>query len=335
MNAGGIKNYKYHQYLEQKHAKFSVNPSVIEDAVRKAIGKEIKENKRIIAGEVNEVYDVQTENQNVIVRISREDENGFITEKWAIDAVRKAGVPVPEVLLIDEAEDKDRKVWVAVETKLQGCPLDEIGNLSEADIKRIVEDAGKILAYIHSVVPQKFGSLSKEGVGNDYTWESYMLGPLGERRIEGLLKSAERAEVPRIQIDSALNVLKENSDIYKNVTPHLLHGDYGPKHILVDKGIITGIIDFENCKSGDCVYDFSWWRYFGKNRPSIEGLRNGYERVSRLPDDFEKRLMLGKLRLGMDMVWYYENEDHKHGLELAKRNLRKDLKYFINDKILS
>ena len=136
----------YHQYLEQKHSKFAVSPSVVDGAVKRATGKAIEERKRIVAGEVNEVYDVQTEDGNLIVRISREEENRFIPEKWAIEKSGEAGVPVPEVLLVDEAEDKDKKVWVSVETKLQGEPFDRMTDLPEASMKQITEQAGEILA---------------------------------------------------------------------------------------------------------------------------------------------------------------------------------------------
>ena len=316
----------YHQYLEQKHSKFAVNPTVIEDAIRKATSKAIDGRKRIVAREVNEVYDVQTEDGNLIVRISREEENRFIPEKWAIEKSGEAGVPVPEVLLVDEAEDKGKKIWVSVETKLQGEPLDRMADLPEASMKQITEQAGEILAKIHSVATSGFGRIHKDGNGDYDSWESYMLRSLRPQQVKGTLESAKRAGIPTTQIDQALRIIGDNSKLYEGVTPHLLHGDFGPKHILIGGELITGIIDFENCKSGDPMFDFSWWSYFGKNRPSIEWLKSGYERVAKLSPDFEKRILIGRLRLGMDMIWYYDSEGHDLGIKLAKENLEEDLR---------
>lgn len=316
----------YHQYLEQKHSKFAVNPSVVEDAVRKATSKAIEERKRIVAGEVNEVYDVQTEDRNLIVRISREEENRFIPEKWAIEKSGETGVPVPEVLLVDEVEDNNKKMWVAVETKLHGESLDRITDLPEASIKQITEQAGEILAKIHSVTPRGFGRIRKDGDGDYDSWESYMLHSLRPQQVKGTLESAKKAGIPATQVDQALRIIGDNSRLFEDVAPHLLHGDFGPKHILVSGGLITGIIDFENCKSGDPMFDFSWWSYFGNNRPSIEWLKSGYEKVAKLPPDFEKRVLVGRLRLGMDMIWYYDSEGHDLGIKLAKENLEKDLR---------
>jgi len=322
---------KYHTYLEQKHSKFGVRPEIVEDAIEKATGAENSESRRIIAGEVNEVYGVKTEKGDFIVRISYGSEDRFTPEKWAIEKARESGVPAPEVLHIEEAEDKKKKVRVCVETKLSGTPLGD-SELSEDETKAVVVQAGEILAKIHSVTPQKFGRLHEGGIGGHESWESYMLRPTRPQQVKGLLESAKRRDIPKEQIDQALQILGDHTELYGDATPHLLHGDYGPKHILVKDGRVTGILDFENVKSGDPIHDFAWWSYFGKNRPPLEWLKEGYQKVAKLPDNFELKLRLGRLRLGMDMIWYYDHEDHKLGLQVAKRNLKEDLEYFKNQE---
>lgn len=322
-----MTNNKYHTYLEQKHSKFGVRPEIVEDAIERATGAKNSISKRIIAGEVNEVYGVKTEKGDFIVRISHGSEDRFTPEKWAIDKTREVDVPAPEVLHIEEAVDRKKKVTVSVEKKLKGIPLSD-SELSEDKTKSVVVEAGKILANIHSVTPKKFGRLYESGVGGHESWESYMLRPTRPQQVKGILESAQRAGIPRSQIDQALQILRDHTELSRNVTPHLLHGDYGPKHILVESGHITGILDFENAKSGDPIHDFAWWSYFGKNRPPLEWVKEGYKKVSELPDNFELKLRLGRLRLGMDMIWYYDHEGHKLGLDAAKNNLKDDLDYF-------
>jgi aminoglycoside phosphotransferase (APT) family kinase protein len=200
--------------------------------------------------------------------------------------------------------------------------------LSKDEIKIVVMQAGEILAKIHSITPQKYGKLYEGGVGGHESWKSYMLRPTRLQQVKGLLESAKRAGIPKEQIDLALQILGNHTAVYQDVTPHLLHGDYGPKHILIEDGHITGILDFENSKSGDPIHDFAWWSYFGKNRPPIEWLKEGYEKTRKLPDNFELKLRLGRLRLGMDMIRYFEHEGHELGLEAARVNLKEDLDYF-------
>ncbi|OGM11393.1 hypothetical protein A2Z22_01255 [Candidatus Woesebacteria bacterium RBG_16_34_12] len=331
MKSEDMKDDNYQIYLQQKHAKFSVSSEVVENAVVEATGSELKSSKRIIAGEANEVYDVKTEGGNLIVRISRSGENRFIPEKWAIEKARRVGVPAPEILLITKGKDKGKRIYVSVETKLPGVPLGQLietKSLSEAETKRIVQNAGGMLAKIHSIIPKKFGRLHRTGIGKYNTWVSYMLSPLEEEQIEALKKSAVKNSITTGDIDKALQILKDQRSVYQGITPHLLHGDFGPKHILVESGKISGILDFENVKSGDPIYDFSWWSYFSKNRPPIEWLKEGYEKVASLPYDFDLKLRLGRLRLGADFIWYYDMEDHDVGLTVAKENLQEDLAWF-------
>lgn len=91
----------YQNYLKQKHAKFNTPDAIIDAVVNAAVGSKPKIREKLIPGEVNEVYDVTTEDgRHVIVRISRSSNPRFVAEKWALDKARKAGVPAPEVLLI-------------------------------------------------------------------------------------------------------------------------------------------------------------------------------------------------------------------------------------------
>lgn len=61
-------------------------------------------------------------------------------------------------------------------------------------------------------------------------------------------------------------------------------------------------------------------------------MKEGYERVSSLPKDFDLRLRLGRLRLGTEMIWYYDMEKHALGTSIAKVNLDEDLEYFRANK---
>lgn len=321
----------YQKYIEKKHSTFAVEPGIITDAVEKAVGTKPLNIKRIIAGEVNEVYNVVTSKGNVIVRISHSENNRFLSEKWAIEMSHEAGVLVPEVLYIGKSVNKEKAVFLSVETKLNGISLADLlksGKIDRQTLKVLIEDAGATLARIHSVQTEKFGNLHKGGVGDFDSWESFILHPLGIDQRKSLLKILDSVDITKLQLKKVYQILEKNSSVFNTVNPHLLHGDYGPKHILINNGRISGIIDFENAKSGDPVYDFSWWSYFYGKRLLIERLISGYQKVSNLPDNYELHLRLGRLRLGLDLLWYYSYEKHQLGLKRAKNNLIEDLKYF-------
>ncbi|AKM83590.1 hypothetical protein A2422_01830 [Candidatus Woesebacteria bacterium RIFOXYC1_FULL_31_51] len=317
---------KYKQYLKEKHTRFGVSSEVVNDIVTNALGVGVDSLKRIVAGEVNEVYDTKTKDGNFIVRISRGEENRFLTEKWALNAARDVGVPTPQMFFIDEFENNGTKLKVCIENKLPGVSFNEIieqEKLSGDQIKRINEEAGVILAKLHSVAPERFGSFIKGGVGSNKTWTDYVLKNYSDKEIENLYISADKIGLSRHQIDRILIILNDNTKVFGTVTPHLLHCDFGPKHYLVRDGEITGIIDFENCKSGDPVYDFAWLDYFGH-----DNLQEGYKKIAEIPNDYKLRISLYGLRISLSLISWYVAEKHITGMEHTKKQIEKYLKYF-------
>ena len=125
--------------------------------------------------------------------------------------------------------------------------------------------------------------------------------------------------------------MKENQHFFVNVAPHLLHGDFSTKHILVEGNSITGVLDFESCKSGDPMWDFAWWSYFFEPDVPIEWLKEGYSQVCELDSEFDKKLILYKIRLGLGMIHYYESEKNISGMKHAKEKFISDLVAFDHD----
>jgi aminoglycoside phosphotransferase (APT) family kinase protein len=91
--------------------------------------------------------------------------------------------------------------------------------------------------------------------------------------------------------------------------PHLVHHDYGPKHMFVsDADEIVGIIDFEDVASGDAAIDFSGWKFWFKEEVPLEWLLTGYQKVRPLGDNFEDRLRVAGLDRMLGLMNYYTNK---------------------------
>lgn len=91
---------------------------------------------------------------------------------------------------------------------------------------------------------------------------------------------------------------------------------------------VIGIIDFENCSSGDPIYDFAWWDYFVDRRIPTEWLKEGYTDKTIFDDNFERKLHLYRLHLSLGFIDYFEREKNEGGINWTKINLQKDLEYF-------
>jgi aminoglycoside phosphotransferase (APT) family kinase protein len=145
---------------------------------------------------------------------------------------------------------------------------------------------------------------------------------------EIVLKEAAKIGVDTKLIQQAFAILDNNQDIYEHTDSGLAHSDYGIKHMLVHKGKINGIIDFENCRGADIAYDFSWWNYFSQNRPPVEWLIEGYVKNGNLVESFEARMHLVKIKIALDLLIYYGDAGHSFAKDITTRNLTEDVTFF-------
>lgn len=321
----------YQSFLRAKHERlFRTPPAIIDEIVRKATGSSPTEKQRIIKGEANEVHAVKIDSsREVIVRISREREaeSRFQSERWAIEQAAKVDVPVPRVLLVESLQLEGKSVGISVEERLPGVPLDELAKYtSDEDLAEILQRAGTLLSRVHSVKTEGFGEIDKRGRGEHASIAGiFSEGNLSE---QVLLAAAQSASLdPRI-LKRALHILQEFQNSCPPVSPHLLHGDFGPKHLLIERGKITGIIDFENARSGDPLQEFANWHFFFENRYPIEPLKKGYSDKSVFGGDFERRFFVWRLVIGLSSLVYYLAEGNQSGINHCKKRIPRDVSYF-------
>ena len=120
-------------YVEWQHAHATTPRPVLAELVRRAVGTEIDRVDRIVEGYSNEVYRVRcADEQDVVVRILRFDDEDLATssagEAAAIECARAAGVPAPEILLLDTVRLDGSDFPVMVQRTVPGRPLGEVIN---------------------------------------------------------------------------------------------------------------------------------------------------------------------------------------------------------------
>lgn len=322
----------YETYIAQKHAEMQTPSEMLSGFVKKATGQDSEPPKRLMLGETNEVYDVRTKNgQEVIIRVSHSEEDTFGKEKWAIEQCQKAGVPVPGVLLVEDLTTDGKFRSVCVLEKLNGEPLMKRvreKNISSQDVEVVLKETGKLLSKVHGIETKGFGRIDEDGKGHFDTWAEYILRrttPESEQRVQEV---AKKMGIDPKDISRATGILRQNTGIYDQVEPQLLHGDMGYEHIFVEGKNITGIIDWGNSLSGDPMHDFAWWNFFHKDDETGLLLMEGYENKKLFGGDFGARLNLCRLYLSLDFLHYYDLGNFRTGLEIARANLAKGLKFF-------
>jgi aminoglycoside phosphotransferase (APT) family kinase protein len=319
---------EYQQFINAKHERlFNTPHEIIEQAVQKATGSALLSKYRIVKGEANEVYAVTTApGKEVIVRISHGEEDNFEREKWAITAAKEFGVPAPDVFLVDKANVNGKSIGICIESKLPGVSFKELSEqklITPDEESSLLVQAGGILSKIHSVKVDGFGIIDSTGKGKHKSVQDVLLDP--ELPESKLLKAAKKADIDESVVAKAFDKLKAGAATYPIIEPRLLHNDFGPKHLLIDKGRIVGVLDFENAGAGDPVQEFARWQFFYQEEYDMEQLRKGYAGKSIFGPDFEQRLNLWRIYWGIQSLNYYVDEQNQSGMRLTKDRLTKDV----------
>lgn len=307
----------HHELVLERQATWNTPREVIERAVAAAGCGAVARIERLYGGEANEVHAVgDSAGRALVVRIAHRQHPWFGGEAWALERCRLAGLPVPEVLHLEHVESAGEVLSICVQRMLPGrqMPADATADL--------VREAGELLARLHRVEVPGFGHPDADGRFPARALDEVVL----ERAEARAVPRALDAGLPRDLADAALAHLRRHRAVIAAARPHLVHGDYGLKHLLVEDGRITGILDFENCRGGDPAEDFAWWDFFYDRAPHGSALMlEGYRRVADPGAALDLRRRLFRLALGLNTFSYYTQMGSAGLAEMSRRNIERDV----------
>jgi aminoglycoside phosphotransferase (APT) family kinase protein len=207
----------------------------------------------------------------VVVRIAREPVPWFTDEERVMAQAREVGVPTPEVVGTEQVEHDGELLSFSVLQLLPGRSLDELADeLPASDLERVVTDGGELLARVHGVVPDR-------GTRHE-------LGPPGDEVVVRGARVARQVLGP-----AAAAVVERGAELLRHeVTTRppprlaLAHGDWLPKHLLVEEGAIVGVLDWEFAGPASPARDLARWEVSAGDglHDRADLLRRGYARVA-------------------------------------------------------
>jgi len=279
---------------------------VVVDVVRAATGSTPRRLERIIAGRACEVYDAG----EVIVRISHESQPRFAGERWALDAARAAGVPTPQVLLVDGG--------FCVEEKLPGERLDVV--LRDRWPGRAIEQLGDLLGRIHSVPMDGFGYVQSDGRGT--ATEFPLLDVLGEHAaLNAIANSCD------IDVDRAVATLRTHAPAATWPAPCLVHGDFTMDNVLVDGDRVSGLIDMEKAAGSHWADDLMMWDSCCRGRIPLELILASYPRQA-FDAEFDLVFHLLLLRWSLRVLIIAHHTRDRTGVEYFRGELARAMQFF-------
>lgn len=322
----------YAEYLTSFHAKLTTPDEILNSTIFEATKKEVKNKRKIIAGEASEVYDVElTDNSHVILRIARGEKKQYDQESWAINQAKKVGVPVPEILLIKHLSVDGNLLSFCVQSKLPGEPLErgtiDFNKFNEARRRSIINNAGELLSKIHQINTNGFGYLDGEGKGPFVSFGELMSERADQADV--YLQLAKKYDIPVQSMQKALDILSEKVAAASLIKPILSHNDFNIKHIMVDEADrITGIIDWGEIEGHSPVNDFSKWDYWFGDYIPTKWLKEGYSNKQIFSGNYEELFHWIRLDNGLGVMYWYDQMNYAPAINMAKEKLLADLKFY-------
>jgi len=260
------------QYPVDSATKTTPRP-VIDLVVRSVCGSEVERLVRLTSGGLHETYRVEAPNHvPVVVRIARRPVPWFTDEEHAMAQARAVGVPTPDVLGVEHVDHDGELLSFSILRLVPGRSLDELAReLPASDLERLVMDGGELLARLHSVVADR-------GMRHE-------LEPPDERFVARVVRVAHQAlgSAAAAVVERGAELLRD--EVMSRPAPRLSlsHGDWLPKHLLIDDGgAIVGVIDWEFAGPASPALDLAHWEVAAGDglQARSDLLRLGYARVA-------------------------------------------------------
>ena len=230
-----------------------------------------------------------------------EPEVVMLVEKLVTDAVTAIGIPTNHIAYVDVS----RKFFpfdFQIEEKLIGEDLENHFSGSQKEYDRLSFELGSLLAKVHTIKYEGFGRFDETAAlenklrGTKSTFYEYITTCL-EHDLQQLVihQIIDLTHVNRIW-----KLFEERKSIMNTKLGSLVHHDLADHNIMFANNQITGIFDWEASVVGDPVLDLASCPTWRTHYPREQKLIAGYLSISSLPDDFDEKMKIYRLRT---MLW--------------------------------
>lgn len=242
-------------------------------------------------GEKSNAYSFSVNGQEYVLRVSLSGQ-GFLLDRLASGLIQDPIIPIPGTVYTGKCGVK----YFSITYKVPGRPMiEEDDNTQLSLMNEFLMVSHAFHSYPHHTKLSGFGPVSEKGEGKYQTWESFINDQT----------PCSSPLWPPGYFDM-LNKLKQNRLIVLPDVRCLIHGDYGYKNIIVNSGEITGVIDWEDAKFGDFVYDIAYIHFWASQTDFQKIFYKFYSTYGMLNmTHFKKRFDCYTLYIGISLLNYF------------------------------
>ena len=250
--------------------------------------------------------------------------NGYFwAESQIVEFAKQHNVKTFDVLYIyDKLEEFQFDFMVM--SAAPGRAVIEMHPLTPELDERLMIQTGEQCALIHNCVTKGFGffdnKLAKSGElkGQFSSFQEHFYAGL-DQDLELLIKTKT---ITQDDSDNFKKIFEDNSDMLAIEQGVLIHNDIADWNEMSNGQDITAMIDWDESFSGDPVMDFAQWSLFFDDA-RLEHFKKGYSNIKPLPDNFEHKLHLFRLRYTIS----------KMHLRVKRYQIKSDAQEFLKDMI--
>lgn len=293
------------------------------DAILRAHGLPLAETiTRPQDGMNNPIYII---NEALVIRFDgltsftgAEYDTRFRAEEWVYRQLHEAGLPVPEVLAVDERCTLAPLPYMLMR-RLPGEAVIVSPELSLHQRRAVAHDLGQTLARMHNVTTfDRFGRWHQFQDGT--AWPRWTDGPLAKFHFYAdWIERLGSADMDAVRDMRAL--MDEVRPYLEQVTSSVItHRDAHPGNVLQADGRLTGLIDFEWWMAADPASDFAitdQWEAYGEGCEAA--IYDGYTAIRPLDAGHHlKARAYTALRHFDEIAEYLDAGDEAHSREAAQ-----------------
>jgi GrpB-like predicted nucleotidyltransferase (UPF0157 family)/aminoglycoside phosphotransferase (APT) family kinase protein len=297
---------------EKTSVAYQLPEGMVEKMVRLAYPDKKLTSSELIAGgcaNLNIKIQLENENQPLILRVYLRDKDSAYREQ-KLAALLKGHLPVPLTHYIGELEGHN----FAITEFIFGISLRDflLSNAPDA-IGAVMSEVGMMLSKITAYEFSKAGFLNKDLEVIPYESsdvKKFAQDCLNDKTVVSVLSPEMNDEIKKA-IEQHASSFPTDDD------KHLVHGDFDPANIFVDKingsWVVTGVLDWEFAFSGSYLWDVAnMLRYAHKMPPEFQNSfidalqRNGIK----LPPDWRTTAHLLNLSSLLDLLKRSDPQRH-------------------------
>lgn len=257
------------------------------------------------AGQVARTFSFRVAEQAYIIRFNSPKLAGaFAKEKYIFDHFSSPLVPVPTIVDLGEFQTFS----FAIAHKLPGVLLNK---LPPTEYKQLMPAVVATLDAIHQVDVRHqpgFGHFNQHGSGESTSWHAHLTDVREEEpedQFFGKWHHLFDDSFLKRGFFEAVYEQMSNALVYCPEERYLVHGDYGFDNVLVEGGIITGVLDWANAKYGDFLYDVAWLDLWSPDSDFQGQFRDYYLAHERPVSHYTERIHCYQAYMGLNALRFF------------------------------